>query len=213
MKSCATPPGQLTDSFEALGLREGLARARQLGVAFLRDCESLIKAAVKAARFDKESDRHEASGKKAVKVAGIKSDVETPGIENRAECPVKHPGDDDNHQPQIEDGIRTPRSQDRQNSETKQQNRCVHNHHSGCVAVADQDSRQELMICSSENGQHANGCDSTSGGPNHIDGHAARRAPAHDLAPPEQRIADQEQRETPIPEHIEPGAALRVGTE
>src|SRR6516225_1551925 len=103
------PSGQLTDSFEALGLRERLARARQLGVAFLRDCESLIKAAVKAARFDKESDRHEANGKKAVKVAGIKPDAKTPGIKTLPSAPSNLQADNDTHKPQIGEGKGRPR--------------------------------------------------------------------------------------------------------
>src|ERR1700730_17885591 len=40
------PSSQLADSLEALGLSELLTRARELGVAFLRDHQSLIKAAV-----------------------------------------------------------------------------------------------------------------------------------------------------------------------
>src|SRR5215831_3229440 len=109
--------------------------------------------------------------------------------------------------------MRAPRSKDSQSSETKQANRRVHGDHSGCVAVADQDSRQELISRSGKSGQHANAGDRTTGGPNDIGGGASARAPAHGLASSEQRIAGQEQRETRTPEYVEPGAGLRVGTE
>ena len=93
------PSGQLTDSLKALGLSELLARARELRVAYPRDRERLIEAAVKAARFDDQNDRHEARGQQAVKAAGIKADVETPGVENRAQCRGEHPSENDDHQP------------------------------------------------------------------------------------------------------------------
>jgi len=110
VKVVCDPSGQLTDGLEALGLSELLARARELGVAFLRDREGLIKAAIKATRLDKENDQHEARGKQAVKPAGIETEVEAPRVENSTECHVEHPSADDDHQPQIEDGVRRPRS-------------------------------------------------------------------------------------------------------
>ena len=96
------PSGQLTDSLEALGLSERFARAGELCVAFARDGEGLIKAAGKAARLDQHNGQPDARSKQTEKTAGIKTDVEAPRVDNRAECHIEHPSAEDDHQPQIE---------------------------------------------------------------------------------------------------------------
>jgi hypothetical protein len=101
-----------------------------------------------------------------------------------------------------------PRSQQRQRREVDQQYRAANGQHLDRVAVAADDARQQPMTGGDEDGQQADDGNDTGAGRDDIGAGAGAQQLVPVIAPIQQRITNHEQRQSPLPENIEPGAAL-----
>ncbi len=162
---------------------------------------------------EQQHQEHEARRQQPVDPAGVEAEIPAAGVEDRGQRDVEDPCAHHDHEPQVEHRVRPAPPQDDQREEAQCPDARADKNHRRGVAGALDDRREEVPSRRDEEG------DPTRDDGNRRDtgqdsdpGSAPRPA---SLAPGvlEQHVRDDEERESAVPEHVQPGGGLRPGAE
>ena len=183
--------------------------AQTFDALFVRLGESRVELGV----LEQQHEEHEARGQQPVGPADIETEIETAGVEHCGKGNVEDPRAHHDHEPQVEHGMRAPAPQEKQRHQAEEPYAGNDTDHRRRIAVTLHDRRQVRLAY---------------GGKGHSTNHGKQRhrnTPQDRRArvslwrarrvnlPVEERVRDHEKREPRVPEHVQPGGALRSGAE
>jgi len=196
--------------FASLPCRSGLADVVfQSARLILQGYVGLRETAVEPTRLQEERGEHEARRHESVNAASVEAQVKTPGVEEPAEGDVEQPGAHNDHEPEVKHHRGTLPPQDHKRDQAQGPHGRQHERLHRCIAVASHDAGQEVL---SYSGQQREGAHHANYGDNTADGIQSAQAAGRCTDPTvtllQCTLGYYEEREAPVPEHIEPSGGL-----